>query len=419
MIATKPIAIATVACALFGCMATSTPQLRAAAEAEAAKPAPSAADATGLPIRSLAQLETWLQTHAGKQTPLDRMPPGARMRFLASLRFGERGLGGFDPADLGATLTPDEIRAVLALFGPDVEAFAAHIPSTRLPEGSNATSMQATSSIEQRFNELYLFDLHLGDATDLERGKALASRYLALFPDARDADYLRGISDPDLKLLYRAAHQANFYNPGTATSAGMAAAIDAMAARGIASADELQDARDALLAARQFDSAQRFSDAHAAAQLPPLPRIRGADADFGDQATLWQLDAGSDTLERSPVDTAPLQVLVLAGCHFSADAARDIVADPVLGPLFRLHGHWLSLPPGQEDLQAVRDWNREHPQAPMEMLYDRGEWPMFTRWSMPTFYVVRDGKVLGSMAGWSTSSREELVALLRRTGLLL
>jgi hypothetical protein len=110
--------------------------------------------------------------------------------------------------------------------------------------------------------------------------------------------------------------------------------------------------------------------------------------------------------------------MVLAGCHFAADAARDIVADPLLGPVFRAHARWLSLPPGQEDMQALRDWNREHPQAPMEMLYDRTEWPMFTRWAMPTFYVVRGGKVFGSMAGWSPSSREELVALLRRTGLL-
>ncbi|RFP60812.1 hypothetical protein D0Y53_06605 [Luteimonas weifangensis] len=198
----------------------------------------------------------------------------------------------------------------------------------------------------------------------------------------------------------------------------MAATIEHMAARGIAAPAELLSARDALLVARQFDRARRFTDAHAAAQLTPLPGILGADADFDGQPTLWQMDVDGDTLERRPMDTGPLQIVVLAGCHFSADAARDIVADPVLGPLFRQHGHWLSLPPGQEDLQAVRDWNREHPQTPMEMLYDRSEWPIFTDWRMPTFYVIRDGRTLGSMAGWSSSSRAELTALLRRTGLL-
>ncbi|RFP60813.1 hypothetical protein D0Y53_06610 [Luteimonas weifangensis] len=113
---------------------TSTAQAKTADDA-AAKAVSSAGDTADLPIRSHAQLEAWLQMHAGKQTPLDRMPAGARMRFLASLRFGERGLGGFDTADLSATLTPDEIRAVLALFGPETEAYAAHIPSTGSPDG--------------------------------------------------------------------------------------------------------------------------------------------------------------------------------------------------------------------------------------------------------------------------------------------
>lgn len=412
----KPTVAIAAAFVMLAIAMTSAAQDRAAEEV-AGKAAPSADAAADLPIRSHAQLKAWLQTHAGKQTPLDRMPAGARMRFLASLRFGERGLGGFDTADLGATLAPDEIRAVLALFGPEAEAYAAHIPSTELSDSRDAAPTES-SAIEQRFNELYLLGLRLGHATDLERGKTLASRYLALFPDAREADYLRGASDSDLKLLYRAASLANSGNPDTVIPAAMAATIDVMAARGIAAPAELAKARDALLTARQFDSARRFSDAHAAAQLTPLPRILGAHADFDGQPTLWQMDADSDILERRPVDTGPLQIMVLAGCHFSADAARDIVADPVLGPLFRQHGHWLSLPPGQEDLQAVRDWNREHPQAPMEMLYDRSEWPVFTDWRMPTFYVIRHGKALGSMAGWSSSSRAELTALLRRTGLL-
>jgi hypothetical protein len=417
MTAMKPAVAAAAAFVMLALAVTSTAQAQTAEHA-AAKAVPSADDTTDLPIHSHAQLEAWLQMHAGKQTPLDRMPAGARMRFLASLRFGERGLGGFDTADLSATLAPDEIRAVLALFGPEAEAYAARIPSTGLPDSRDTTAPTASSAIEQRFNELYLLALSLGNATDLERGKALASRYLALFPHARDVDYFRGTSDSDLKLLYRAASLANSGNPDAVTSAAMAATINLMAARGIAAPAELQRARDALLIARQFDSARHFSDAHAAAQLTPLPRILGADADFDGQPTLWQMDVDSDTLGRRPVDTGPLQIMVLAGCHFSADAARDIVADPVLGPLFRKHGHWLSLPPGQEDLQAVRDWNHEHPQTPMEMLYDRSEWPMFTDWKMPTFYVIRDGKALGSMAGWSPSSRAELTALLRRTGVL-
>jgi hypothetical protein len=345
------------------------------------------------------------------------MPAGARMRFLASLQFGRNGLGGFGTEDLGATLTPAEIRAVLALFGPEVEEYAGHIASTR-PSGAAPIMAQAMSDIERRFNELYFLNLKLATTTDAEHGEHLLSRYRALFPQARDAAWLHATGDADLKLLYRAATLANFYRADAIASAAMAAAIEELDARAIASPAELQRARDALLSARQFDAARRFDAAHAAAGPTSLPDFHGIAADFGGRPSLWRLNVAGDVLARQPVDTGPLQIMVLAGCHFAVDAARDIVADPLLGPVFRAHARWLSLPPGQEDMQALRDWNREHPQAPMAMLYDRTEWPMFTRWTMPTFYVVRGGKVFGSMAGWSPSSREELVALLRRTGLL-
>jgi hypothetical protein len=414
----KPIVMAAIAFAMLGFAATSTAQVRTTDADETVKSVPGTADATGLPIRSRAQLETWLQAHAGKPTPLDRMPAGARARFLASLRFGSKGLGGFGTEDLGATLAPAEIRAVLALFGPEVEELAGHIASTR-PPGAMPATTQAMSDIERRFNEIYFLDLELAGAEDTERAKRLASRYRALFPQARDPAWLHATSDADLKLLYRAATRANFYGADSDAAAAMATTIEELDARAMATPAELQDSRDALLAARQFDAARRFDASHATAGMAPLPDFRGISADFGGNPSLWHLEPGANVLVRHPVDTGPLQVMVLAGCHFAADAARDIVADPVLGPLFRAHAHWLSLPPGTEDLQAVRDWNHEHPQAPMEMLYDRSEWPMFTRWTMPTFYVVRDGKVLGSMAGWSPSSRVELVAMLRRTGLLL
>lgn len=399
--------------------ATATAQAQTAdgRATSATEAATQSAAATTPPIRSRAQLDVWLRAHAGVSTPLDPMPAGARMRFLASLQFGRNGLGGFGTEDLGATLTPMEIRAVLALFGPEVEEYAGHIASTR-PPGAVPTTPQAMSDIERRFNELYFLSLELATTTDAEYGERLVSRYRVLFPQARDAAWLHSAGDADLKLLYRAATLVNFYRADAFASAAMAAAVEELDARGIASSAELQRARDALLSARKFDAARRFDAAHAAAGLTPLPDFRGIAEDFGGRPSLWRLDYAGNVLARQPIDTSPLQLMVLAGCHFSADAARDIVADPVLGPLFRQHGHWLSLPPGQEDLQAVRDWNREHPQARMEMLYDRSEWPMFTRWTMPTFYVVRDGKILGSMAGWSPASRAELVALLRRTGLL-
>lgn len=372
-----------------------------------------------IPLRSRADLDTWIRQHADEETPFDRMPPGARIRFLAGLGFNERGLTGFDPTDLGISLSPADIRTVLALFlsGPELDFWAGRIKSTRT-EAIETLVTAPISVTEARFNKLYLFQGSLGRYADSERGRILASRYEALFPDAAQPTRLRAANDYDLRLLYRAAVLANYYAPDPTAADAMARTLDAMDARGIATPDETGEARDALLAAHRFDAARRFTQEHAAAHLPPLPRFQGADADLGDRPSLWRYDGSSDTMTRVPVDLAPLQILVLAGCHFSVDAANDITADPLLGPMFRQHARWLSLPPGPEDLQAVRDWNHDRPNAPMEMLYARDEWSMFSRWAMPTFYVVQDGKVVGSVIGWSPTSRDELTALLRRTGLM-
>ena len=54
-------------------------------------------------------------------------------------------------------------------------------------------------------------------------------------------------------------------------------------------------------------------------------------------------------------------------------------------------------------------------------IHDRGEWTLVPRWVMPTFFVIRNGKVVDSTSGWASddpTSRKRLVALLQRTGLL-
>lgn len=370
-------------------------------------------------LHSRADLDTWLGNHAGQETPFDRMPAGARLRFMASLVFTDRGLIGFDPTELGSALSPADIRTVLALFmsGPELDFWADRIDSSR--PGNIQTLIDAPMSpIETRYNQLYLLNRQLDGRPDSEHGHILAARYAQLFADTPDNPGLRAVNDYDLRLLYRAAYIANFYSPDVVAGDMMARTVAAMDARGIASPDEIGDARNALLAARRFDAARRFTHEHASAHLPPLPRFKGADADLGDRPSMWQYDDANDTLTRVPLDLAPLQILVLAGCHVSVDAANDITADPKLGPLFQRHARWLSLPPGNEDVQSVRDWNREHPKVPMEMLYARSEWPMFSHWAMPTFYIVQDGKMIGSVRGWSPASRDALATLLRRTGLL-
>jgi len=68
------------------------------------------------PIRSSADLVTYLRS-AGADSPLMSLSPGARERFLGSLKFNENGLVGYKYEELARELTASQAYRVLALFG--------------------------------------------------------------------------------------------------------------------------------------------------------------------------------------------------------------------------------------------------------------------------------------------------------------
>ncbi|WP_143525876.1 hypothetical protein [Rhodanobacter sp. C05] len=67
------------------------------------------------PVKSRFDLINYV--HAIPHSPLDRLSPSAKQRFLASLTFNESGLTGFDYSDLRAELTVTEVYQVLSIFG--------------------------------------------------------------------------------------------------------------------------------------------------------------------------------------------------------------------------------------------------------------------------------------------------------------
>jgi hypothetical protein len=285
------------------------------------------------------------------------------------------------------------------------------LPAATLPATTAPGFQQRHAQFQQLHDSLH------GNAENVV-GATLAARFGQLFPEAMDRDALHRTDDTTLHALFDDAWLATYYHPDAAALEAMLGIVAELDARGSTTPRELARTRNALLAARRFEQAAAFGDSHPRAALSPLPRFVDAGDIASGRPSAWR-EAGNGRFERVALDLGPTQVLVMAGCHFSDDAARGIDADPVLGPLFRTHAHWLGQPPGVEDPADVEAWNTTHPQAPMLPLYDRDEWPMFPRWVMPTFYVVRDGEVLGSVRGWAPAeARAELVGLLQRTGLL-
>ena len=391
----------------------------ASAVAAEARQQPVQAEAT---IRSQAQLDEYLRRHAaaGQSTPLDAFSAGARERFLSDLVWGSNGLGGFNRGDLAEELDDDQIHDVLGLFGSDVAAYAPRSRAAGI--GIDRTGLVAISDLERRYTRFYR-DANEASTSgdDATRNNLIAIRFDTLFPEAREPAALRALADHDLRLLWRAASQAagGVSRPDVAETA--LSVFEAAERRGITDHQDVSKLREILLAGRRFEQARRFTASHPEAGLSTLPVFDDPLAHKAQATTVWRMNADGSRLTRTVIDLEPSQVLVTAGCHFSVDAAEDIAADPVLGPAFARHAHWLVLAPGDEDIDAVREWNRRFPGTRADMIHDRAEWSIFPTWPMPEFHVVRGGKVIETVKGWPrspASNRQPLIDALRRAGLL-
>jgi hypothetical protein len=92
--------------ALGACMADSQPQEEI--------PAGSNSQSASY-IKSAAELEVYLKTAVN--SPLDRLSPAAKQRFISSLTFTKHGLASYDHSDLNA-LSPEDAAKILSLFRP-------------------------------------------------------------------------------------------------------------------------------------------------------------------------------------------------------------------------------------------------------------------------------------------------------------
>ncbi|WP_045770006.1 hypothetical protein [Xanthomonas albilineans] len=366
-----------------------------------------------LPIRSQSQLDAYLRAHAGEPTPLDAFSPGARERFIDGLMFGRNGLSGFDTQDL-AQLTREQGRALLALFG------AAQYADTLPHWAKQAHNVDATATIgalERRYNgyERVLSKLQ-------HEGRDPWPSLRAALPEAFDRSAAAQLDSTSLALLYRAIVATYTLRP---TAAGLEAqlhTLNLLRDRGQADAAQLDAAGNALLLAHRTEDARRLLATGGDADWPHWLRFDDRLGPGAHGPTLWSLDAGGTTLRRQRIDLRPPRILITAGCHFSDDAARAIANDPELGPAFRRHALWLSLPPGKEDMSDVHAWNQRHPQMPLHPIYEQQEWPLLPRhWAMPTFFLVRDGRVQAQLQGWPAddqAQRRALKRMLQRAGLL-
>lgn len=276
----------------------------------------------------------------------------------------------------------------------------------------------SNSTIAQRAQQIEALNEQHPRPDDLVFADTMRREYANNFSAIDDVESLHHESNDDLKRHWDAAATAMFYSADSSLLNAALRVFGELHQRNLTDTKATISIYNGLLKARRFDAAIKLTTAYPT--LAPATPIRFIDAGTK-LPSVWKLNADANEAKRMGIDLNPLQIIVVAGCHFSDDAANDIVTDPLLSPIFAQHARWLSLSPGEEQLDALTEWNRRHPQTPLLPIYDRSEWALITQWEMPTFVIVKDGKVIDSTRGWKSGEaafRQQLVALLQRTGFL-
>jgi len=382
-----------------------------------------------MPIQSRADLQRYLDATPIAESPLSRLSPMGRRRFLEEINFTARGIGGYGTADLEAELTAEDIREVLALFG--LHASSGLLSDAREVNRNDRPSRwpvpREPTAIGLKFDQLRALDRLPADPTagltGDARARAMHDGYDRMF--GAGPSLLAEVSDTDLDLLFRAAgvvigatNDPRYFND-------MDRLLAELQVRELAQKGHYRSMHRALVLTRNFDRADALARAHPSLEFSVTPEIVDEVAPDYTGPTIWSVGQDRYRLVHQALELdAPAVIIVTTDpsrCHFSREAMTAIESDPVLGPLFAKHATWLVPQAGSLDVELLQQWNHEHPGAGASLAVDAREWPAIDEWATPTFYFFSNGELAAKVVGWprgEAGHRDEVVAALGDIGLL-
>lgn len=349
------------------------------------------------PIATREQLDAYVRDTPSANSPLSWLTPGARQRFLDSLVFHSRGLGGMNLDDLGYELDREQAYSVLQLFG--MENYALDLDARSTPQP--ATGGSEASTLEPYYDQLVA--VHPDDLA--AQAQAIERIYATGFTPLQTDAHRRALGDRDAEFLFRAATLAFRVTRQPGYLADLGRDFAELERRHRVDRPHASNFYDVLLGAHHADEARALLARYPLIERSAPPSMRDANRIRSGQPSLWIATPG--TRKRELVRfrfniRAPMQVIVLAstGCHFSAKAARDIEADPLLSSLFREYGQWVAPPSEVTAFDSVRSWNQAHPALRIGIAQDLATLPMIGRIETPTFYFLDHGTVVDTVVGW-------------------
>lgn len=357
---------------------------------------------------------------SSKPTPLDALTPFGKREAIRQMRWSEKGLAGFGSAPLIRELGHEQLAAVLRFLGasdylPMLDKKLVG-PPLRLPTPSGAVEHDLQSL--RQFADKDATRRAAASATATELGApAVLRRYHQVFGKRLNAATLSAQPLGDLVPLFDAASLAANGNPVSSALDDMLRVHHELTARGIDTRRTLDDAvLYALLAARRFEAARAFAAIRPDLVDVPIPEVVDPLGPGFKGRSALAYNPTRNTLTRvalSPQSSTELVMVVGAGCHNSTNALQAIQDDPAFQA--RLRGAHLVLvtaPNAPIETHLMSEWNAANPSMPIRAPYSAQEWRGIDVTGIPSFYLLRNGKVVAQRTGWPDKGKANLLKLI-------
>ncbi len=243
-------------------------------------------------------------------------------------------------------------------------------------------------------------------------------KYIEWFSLRPDHSALEALDNEEIDALFKAAGMVTFYANLNHVD-DQRRWLDELIRRHAATPAHYKSMHESYVRARHFAEARTLSQQHPEIDFDPLPPIVDTPPYYSSTRTVLTFSESDGGLIRLPVSGPDDGIFVIfsPSCHFSQDAIVAIQADPDLSRLFDDNTQWLQPPDGRLEYDSLRRWVVEHPWKKVGIIWRADEWEHFNLTSTPTFYFVRNGKIVGTVTGWPAEGRKaELLQAARRSG---
>lgn len=276
-------------------------------------------------------------------------------------------------------------------------------------------------ALDQRIDSFTRLERATRHLPERARTAVVSMSYRGLFATIRQGVTLDDLDHHGIDVLYRAARLAAFHTYDDEHVRDMASALGALQERGRATRHHHLRMYEMFVGARMLSEARALATQRPSPDMEVLPALLADDLIAG-HPTEWVVDPDEYLLQRRSVDVSEASHVVVVThprCHFSLAAMQHIEADAVLRGVLAKHATRLAPQDTRLDVEVIQQWNRDHPEQEISLVFRRDEWPMVDSWATPTFYVLENGAVRAKLEGWpSGGRRSELLAALRHAGLL-